>query len=74
MRQGFYRLARLVQEVLGRDPFSGHVFGFCGKHGHLVKLWSAPRQTGHAAGVDDCWAMNSRGESMRKPLWGWTAL
>ncbi len=40
----------------------------------VFQEWSAPRQTGHAAGVADWWAMNSRGESMRKPLWGWTAL
>ena len=38
MRQGFDGLARLVQEVLGRDPFSGHVFAFRGRRGHLVKL------------------------------------
>ena len=38
MRRGFDGLARLVQEVLGRDPFSGHVFAFRGKRGHLVKL------------------------------------
>lgn len=38
MRQGFDGLARLVQEVLGHDPFSGHVFAFRGKRGHLVKL------------------------------------
>ena len=30
--------------------------------------WSASRQTGHAAGVADCWAMNSRGDCMRKRL------
>jgi transposase len=34
----FDGLARLVQEVLGRDPFSGHVFAFRGRRGHLVKL------------------------------------
>jgi transposase len=38
MRQGFDGLSRLVQEVLGRDPFSGHVFAFRGRRGHLVKL------------------------------------
>ena len=38
MRQGFDGLARLVQEVLGRDPFSGHVFAFRGRRGHWVKL------------------------------------
>ena len=30
--------------------------------------WSCPHQTGQAAWVADCAAMNSRGESMRKPL------
>jgi exodeoxyribonuclease V alpha subunit len=30
--------------------------------------WSAPRQNGHAAGVDDCWVMNSRGDCVRKRL------
>lgn len=38
MRRGFDGLSRLVQEVLGRDPFSGHVFVFRGRRGHLVKL------------------------------------
>lgn len=38
MRRGFDGLARPVQEVLGRDPFSGHVFAFRGRRGHLVKL------------------------------------
>ena len=36
--------------------------------------WSAPHQTGQVTGVDDWLAMNSRGESMRKPEWGWAAL
>jgi hypothetical protein len=30
--------------------------------------WSCPHQTGQAAWVADCAAMNSRGERMRKPL------
>ena len=35
--------------------------------------WSCPHQTGHGAGWD--WArMNSRGERIRKPLWGWLSL
>jgi transposase len=38
MRQGFDGLSRLVQEVLGRDPFSVHVFAFRRRRGHLVKL------------------------------------
>jgi hypothetical protein len=39
-----------------------------------TRHWSAPHQTGHAAGVDEWAWMNSRGESIRKPEWGWTAL
>lgn len=47
LRRGFDGLAALVQEVLGRDPFSGHVFVFTAlralpsarsRRGHLIKL------------------------------------
>ena len=38
MRRGFDGLSRLVQDVLGQDPFSGHVFAFRGRRAHLVKL------------------------------------
>lgn len=38
MRRGFDGLARQVQQVLGQDPFSGHLFVFRGKRGHLVTL------------------------------------
>ena len=31
MRKGFDSLAVLVQEVLKKDPFSGHLFAFRGK-------------------------------------------
>ena len=36
--------------------------------------WSGPHQTGQAAWLADCRAMNSRGERMRKPEWGWMVL
>jgi transposase len=40
MRKGFDGLASLVQSVLGEDPFSGHLFVFRGRRGHLAKvLW-----------------------------------
>lgn len=40
MRRGFDGLARQVQQVLGHDPFSGHLFVFRGRRGDLVKcLW-----------------------------------
>ncbi len=38
MRRGMDGLAALVQEKLAADPFSGHVFLFRGRRGHLVKL------------------------------------
>lgn len=40
MRRGFDGLALMVQEVLGADPFSGHLFVFRGRRSSLVKvLW-----------------------------------
>lgn len=42
MRRGMDGLAALVQGALSENPFSGHVFVFRGRRGHLVKLlwWS----------------------------------
>ena len=40
MRRGFDGLALQVQEMLKRDPHSGHLFVFRGKRGDLIKiLW-----------------------------------
>ena len=40
MRKGFDGLAVHVQEVLKRNPHSGHLFVFRGKRGDLIKvLW-----------------------------------
>ena len=38
MRRGMRSLALQVQEVLRRDPLSGHLFCFRGRRGDLVKL------------------------------------
>ncbi len=38
MRRGFDGLAALVAQHLDRDPFSGQVFAFRGRRGHLLKL------------------------------------
>ena len=38
MRRGFPSLALQVQEVLKRDPLSGHLFCFRGRRGDLVKV------------------------------------
>lgn len=38
MRKGMDGLATLVQEVLKKDPFSGHLFAFRGTRANLVKL------------------------------------
>ena len=38
MRRGFDGLAALVQQQLGHDPFSGALFIFRGRRGHLLKI------------------------------------
>jgi transposase len=38
MRKGFDSLAVLVQEVLKKDPFSGHPFAFRGKKADTMKI------------------------------------
>ena len=38
MRRGFDGLSRQVQQVLGHDPFSGHLFVFRGRRGDLAKV------------------------------------
>jgi transposase len=38
MRRGFRGLSAQVQTVLEREPYSGHVFVFRGRRGHLIKL------------------------------------
>jgi transposase len=40
LRRGFTGLSGMVQIKLEQDPFSGHVFVFRGRRGHLIKvLW-----------------------------------
>jgi transposase len=38
MRKGMDGLAALVQEVLQKDPFSGHLFAFRGKKATIPKI------------------------------------
>ena len=38
MRKGFGSLSLQVQEVLRRDPLSGHLFCFRGRRGDLLKV------------------------------------
>ena len=38
LRNGFDGLAAKVQQMIGADPFSGHLFIFRGKRGDLIKL------------------------------------
>ena len=38
MRRGFPSLALQVQEVLRKDPLSGHLFVFRGRRSNLVKV------------------------------------
>jgi transposase len=40
MRRGFDGLAMMVQEVLKKDPYGGHLFAFRGKRADRIKiLW-----------------------------------
>ncbi|WP_151445810.1 IS66 family insertion sequence element accessory protein TnpB [Lacisediminimonas profundi] len=50
MRCCFNGLAAKVETVLAEDPFSGHVFVFRGRRGHIIKLlwWSGD---GPCAGI-----------------------
>ena len=38
MRKSFDGLCGVVQDVLGEDPFSGHVFAFCNRRRTILKL------------------------------------
>ena len=38
MRKSFDSLAGAVRELLAQDPLSGHLFVFCGRRRHLVKI------------------------------------
>ncbi len=38
MRKGFDGLSMLVQQVLEKDPFSGHMFVFRGRRADLIKV------------------------------------
>lgn len=38
MRKGMDGLATMAQEVLKKDPFSGHIFAFRGQRANLIKL------------------------------------
>ena len=39
MRRGFDGLSRQVQQVLGHDPFSGHLFVFRGRRGQHTTFY-----------------------------------
>jgi len=39
LRRGFTGLSAMVQTKLEQDPFSGHVFVFRGRRGHLLKVF-----------------------------------
>ncbi len=51
MRKGFASLSLQVQEVLRRDPLSGHLFCFRGRRGDLLK---ERRPQTASVGIMDC--------------------
>lgn len=38
LRKGIDGLAGAVREILAQDPTSGHVFVFCGRRRHMIKI------------------------------------
>ena len=68
MRRGFDGLAALVAQKLNQDPFSGALFIFRGRRGHLVKIlfwdgqglvltpsgWNAVTSSGPPPGTARC--------------------
>ena len=66
MRKGFDSLAVLVQEVLKKDPFSGHLFAFRGKKADTMKImfWDA---TGCASSPSGCSKAASSGPRCASP-------
>ena len=38
MRKGFVGLSSLAEQVLRKDPYSGHLFVFRGRRGDLIKV------------------------------------
>ncbi len=38
MRKGFVGLSALAEQVLRKDPYSGHLFVFRGRRGDLIKV------------------------------------
>jgi transposase len=55
LRAGFDGLAAKVQQIIGADPFSGHVFIFRSKRGHYLKglYWISKACTGSQSPVLD---------------------
>ena len=62
MRRGFPSLALQVQEVLRKDPLSGHLFVFRGRRSDLVEvIWSRV----HACSPKDSREEGSSGHRLR---------
>ena len=64
MRRGFPSLALQVQEVLHKEPLSGHLFVFRGRRSDLVKvIWHDGQ--GHACSPKDSRGEGSSGHRLR---------
>jgi transposase len=61
MRRGFNTLAAQTEKELAEDPYSGHLFVFCGRRGDLLKIILL-------SGMQACPARQWVGHSRRMPV------
>ena len=52
MRRGFDGLAVMVQEVIKKDPYSGHLFAFRGKRADRIKMLTPAQLSMLIEGID----------------------
>ena len=66
MRRGFDGLAMMVQEVIKKDPYSGHLFAFRGKRADRIKIlwWDGTERLERGRFV---WPLTQEGAAMLSP-------
>jgi transposase len=71
MRRGFDGLAAMVQRQLALDPFSGALFLFRGRRGHLLKILAWDGKEGAVSLTPAQLSMLTEGIDWRMPVRTW---